>query len=959
MWSALPPQSGPTPGADSGGARRSRRSKRLASFAATAAVALTAPLLGASPALADEDPVGIAAETGIQSVTPLTTVYTFGQKVSAVAVEYGAAVDMALIDEDSFTVNDSTYNFRFSDMEDIAELAERTITRVYSNDEPAALGAGASEPGQYVIIELDPADAGGNTVIRSTCEGWLCYEKINTELYTEVIQHDDVFSSGDPAELLAEGSATAFPATEPAINHLTDDFSYETYDFNGFALPYAYHLPDNYDASREYPLVVLLHGWGSGYNGENEGVQVAVDIAATSWLQSEWTGSTEDVIVLAPQNPRVDNPPAWEAMVSLVEDFTADYAVDENRTYVTTFSWGSTLAWEAMASVPGLFDGALITAGFPLSAGQAARIAESPVPVWLTHATSDPVLPPTNSTTSRDLLRAAYVDAGMDPAEAADMVRFTEYANDAFDIPDYHAATGPTYQNSAILSWLLAQDSSVPNEVLSVTPVAEGSSYGQRVMKVAVEYADTVDATQLSTDDFLVEDSGYNFRFNGIEELPNLVERDLVDIYTTSDPALLLENDRPEGEGRFVVLEIAEDAPGGWTVILSLCPTFLCSVQINDDQLTQVTQLGDVYSVDGDVISGADADTAHRITEPTIAREVDQFVSESLTTATGELLYDYRLPDNYDPTREYPMVIALSGHGMGFDGQNRGVHIVADMPAIAWFQEEWTGTDEDVIVLAPQNVRLGKEIEGAQTIELVEDFMSRFAVDPDRVYATSVSYGSQLMWEMFSERPDLFTAGLLTGGFPAGEDEFAPIAEAEIPMWITHGENDHLLPSANARASFDLLVDAYEARGLDADRIAELAIWTEYGNDAFTLPDYHLASAPTYEDPAILQWLLAQDAGVIDDDGGDGGDVGGEVPGDGDGTGDGTGDGEVPGDGTGDDTDGAPGAGGDGDLATTGPGNVGALLALVTALLAAGAALSLADAKRRRLSVVSAGSALT
>ncbi|WP_419704069.1 hypothetical protein [Promicromonospora sp. NFX87] len=410
------------------------------------------------------------------------------------------------------------------------------------------------------------------------------------------------------------------------------------------------------------------------------------------------------------------------------------------------------------------------------------------------------------------------------------------------------AATGPAAASPGLPA----------HQVLGVTPVTEVGSYGQQVTKVVVEYPARVDGRRLSPAMFRVEDSGYNFRFDPASELGNLVDREIADIYTTDDPARLLDTDRPRRPGRYVVLELADDPDGGWTVITSSCPTFLCSVRVNPDQLTQVTQLADVVGPRGAVVSAAAPQTPHRITEESIDREVDHFRSGSLVTSTGELLYGYRLPERYDPRKRYPLVVALPGHGMGYDGQNRGVQLASDMLALAWTQREWTRTGEDVIVVAPQNRRVGKAVEGAQVVELVEDLTARLAVDRRRVYATSVSYGSQLMWEAFSTRPDLFAGGLLTGGFPGEDDEFAPIAAAEVPMWITHGTGDHLLPVANARASYDKLVAAYEARGLSERRIAQLARWTEYGDDAFTLPDRHLAAAPTLEDPATLRWLLAQ-----------------------------------------------------------------------------------------------------
>ena len=82
-------------------------------------------------------PVGSATASppsaghGIRNVTPITTIYAFGQKVTAVAVEFGADVNPRTLDLDSFTVSDSLYNFRFdpiADLTDPNKRADRTVT---------------------------------------------------------------------------------------------------------------------------------------------------------------------------------------------------------------------------------------------------------------------------------------------------------------------------------------------------------------------------------------------------------------------------------------------------------------------------------------------------------------------------------------------------------------------------------------------------------------------------------------------------------------------------------------------------------------------------------------------------------------------------------------------------------------------------------------------------------------
>jgi predicted peptidase len=203
--------------------------------------------------------------------------------------------------------------------------------------------------------------------------------------------------------------------------------------------------------------VVVLPGWGSGFDLENERVQVAVDITVAAWLQPQWTGSREDVIVLSPQTQRIGVAAESAALLALLDSFTARHRVDQDRVYVSTFSWGSMLAYDAMSKRPSLFDAALINAGFRINPDQAGRIAAARTPFWITHGTSDPVLPVAFGRDTARILRDSYVAAGVDPAAAQDLIRFTEYPNEAYSLPDYHAVVGPTYEDGSALRWLLDQ----------------------------------------------------------------------------------------------------------------------------------------------------------------------------------------------------------------------------------------------------------------------------------------------------------------------------------------------------------------------------------------------------------------------------------------------------------------------------------------------------------------------
>lgn len=427
------------------------------------AVALASSVVLATSGLAyGSHTGGGGSDEGIRSITPITTVYTYGQKVSAVAVEYGANVNPRQLDNSTFTVQDTLYNFRFNPIEDLPKLTDRTVTNTYVNDTPATRADKRSVSGRYVIVELDPDQNAGWTVIVSKCPTFLCTVKINPDLPTRVVQRKDVH--GQPGHGVGKGPVLAKAApsvarkvTEKPVNQLVDEFTYGSYLSGGMVLPYHYHLPKNYDPARRYPLVVVLPGHGMGWDGDNFLVQVAADIPATAWLQPEWTGSDEDVIVLAPQNQRVGGAAEADLLVKLLDQFAKDFAVDTRRIYATTVSYGAQLLWNAFAKRPDLFAGGLVTGGFAVSAEQATAIAAAEIPLWITHGVHDHLLNIELARTTRTLLQDAYAARGKTPEQVAELLHYVEYEDDAFSLPDYHAAYGPTYEDGAALRWLLAQ----------------------------------------------------------------------------------------------------------------------------------------------------------------------------------------------------------------------------------------------------------------------------------------------------------------------------------------------------------------------------------------------------------------------------------------------------------------------------------------------------------------------
>ena len=425
-------------------------------------LAVASTLVLAVSGVADGDHGGGGGDSrdGIRSITPVTTVYTYGQKVSAVAVEYGDTVNSRALDNSTFSVRDTIYNFRFNPITDLPTLTDRTVTHTYTNDAATTRADRRSVPGRYVIVELDPGQNAGWTVIVSKCPTFLCTVKINPDLPTKVVQRKTVYghTRHGKGPVLAKATPNESRAmTAKAVNLLVDEFRYGSYLSGGMVLPYHYHLPRSYDPARRYPLMVVLPGHGMGWDGDNLLVQVAADIPATAWLQPTWTGGTEDVIVLAPQHQRVGGAAEADLLVKMLDQFKKDFSVDAGRVYATTVSYGSQLLWNAYAKRPDLFAAGLVTGGFAANAEQAAAIAAAEIPLWVTHGVHDHLLNISLARTTRTLLQNAYAARGKTPEQIENLLRYTEYEDAAFSLPDYHAAFGPTYEDSSILQWLLSQ----------------------------------------------------------------------------------------------------------------------------------------------------------------------------------------------------------------------------------------------------------------------------------------------------------------------------------------------------------------------------------------------------------------------------------------------------------------------------------------------------------------------
>lgn len=182
---------------------------------------------------------------------------------------------------------------------------------------------------------------------------------------------------------------------------LFNGLSYTAND--GTTLPYRLYVPSNYDASKEYPVLVFLHG--AGERGNDNKAQMSNMLAE---MFNQQNTLIEGAIVIAPQCPggnqwvdtpwangnySIDNVPEsneLKAVVELLNSVKETFSTDEDRYYAMGISMGGFGTWDLIMRHTEMF-----AAAVPVCGGADVSQAESLkyMPIYTAHADNDGSVP--------------------------------------------------------------------------------------------------------------------------------------------------------------------------------------------------------------------------------------------------------------------------------------------------------------------------------------------------------------------------------------------------------------------------------------------------------------------------------------------------------------------------------------------------------------------------------------
>lgn len=202
-------------------------------------------------------------------------------------------------------------------------------------------------------------------------------------------------------------------------------------------------------------------------------------------------------------------------------------------------------------------------------------------------------------------------------------------------------------------------------------------------------------------------------------------------------------------------------------------------------------------------------------------------------TRTVRAKYLLYLPERHAASRKrWPLILFL--HGAGERGDDlRKVEVHGPPKLVAG------GKKFPFVVVSPQcpdNDWWSSALQIDVLNALLDDVVSRYRVDQERIYITGLSMGGFGTWGLAAAHPGRFAAiaPICGGGNPADAARIA-----RLPAWVFHGAKDDVVPLKKAEE----MVAALETAGGNV----KFTVYPDAGHDSWTA---------TYDNPDLYDWFL-------------------------------------------------------------------------------------------------------
>ena len=173
---------------------------------------------------------------------------------------------------------------------------------------------------------------------------------------------------GGPGGRMGGGVVQNDEAVQAVLDQNASKFQQFTFtdEETGISFEYSLYIPEDYDASQSYPLVMFIPD--STGAGRSAAEIVQQYYGATVWVTDE-AQAKHASFVLVPAFTGTVTTDSWEAdpqidaTVKLIAQLEGEYAIDENRLYATGQSMGCMSSLYLNSKYPDLFAASLYVSG--------------------------------------------------------------------------------------------------------------------------------------------------------------------------------------------------------------------------------------------------------------------------------------------------------------------------------------------------------------------------------------------------------------------------------------------------------------------------------------------------------------------------------------------------------------------------------------------------------------------
>ena len=221
--------------------------------------------------------------------------------------------------------------------------------------------------------------------------------------------------------------------------------------------------------------------------------------------------------------------------------------------------------------------------------------------------------------------------------------------------------------------------------------------------------------------------------------------------------------------------------------------------------------------------------------------------------------YRLLLPENYDSSKSYPLVLVLHGAGeRGSDNEAQLTHggslflekeIREKYPAIVVFpqcpeNDYWSNVEKSgMLMFAEFNFKKdGAPTESLISVQkLLQTLLKEYKIDSKRVYVGGLSMGGMGTFEIVRRNPDMFAAAFAICG--GAHPDTAPQL-TKTPWWVFHGDEDMIVDYEHSKNMVKAMKASY----------ADVKFTTYEGVN-------HNSWENAFAEPELLPWLFSHSKG--------------------------------------------------------------------------------------------------